>query len=113
MFEHEGRYWILDYKSNALGGDDSAYHLGALQAVVADKRYEVQGVIYLLALHRMLKSRLRASYDPARQLGGAVFLFLRGVGNLTTRGCCPLVADLDLLEKLDRLLPTAQLESAV
>lgn len=113
MFEHEGRYWILDYKSNALGDDDSAYHPGALQAVVADKRYEVQGVIYLLALHRMLKSRLGASYDPARQLGGAVFLFLRGVGNPATRGCCTLVADLDLLEKLDHLLPTAQLESAV
>jgi exodeoxyribonuclease V beta subunit len=112
MFEHEGRYWILDYKSNALGNDDGAYHLGALQAVVADKRYDVQGVIYLLALHRMLKSRLGASYDPARQIGGAVFLFLRGVGNPATRGCCPLVADLDLLEKLDRLLPTAQLESA-
>lgn len=113
MFEHEGRYWILDYKSNALGTDDGAYHLGALQAVVADKRYEVQGVIYLLALHRMLKSRLGSSYDPARQLGGAVFLFLRGVGNPATRGCCPLVADLNLLEKLDHLLPTAQLESAV
>ncbi len=112
MFEHEGRYWILDYKSNALGDDDSAYQLGALQAVVADKRYDVQGVIYLLALHRMLKSRLGASYDPARQLGGAVFLFLRGVGNPATRGCCPLLADLDLLEKIDRLLPTAQLESA-
>jgi exodeoxyribonuclease V beta subunit len=112
VFEHEGRYWILDYKTNALGDDDSAYHLAALQAAMADKRYEVQGVIYLLALHRMLKSRLGASYDPARQLGGALFLFLRGVGNPLTRGCCPLIPDLALLDELDRLLPNAQLEFA-
>jgi exodeoxyribonuclease V beta subunit len=112
VFEHEGRYWILDYKTNALGDDDSAYHLGALQAAMADKRYDVQGVIYLLALHRMLKSRLGTSYDPARQLGGALFLFLRGVGNPVTRGCCPLMPDLALLDEFDRLLPTAQLEFA-
>jgi exodeoxyribonuclease V beta subunit len=110
VFEHDGRYWILDYKSNALGNDDDAYHLGALQGAVVGKRYEVQGMIYLLALHRLLKERLGAAYEPARQLGGALFLFLRGVGNAATRGCCPLLPDPALLDTLDRLLPAPQLE---
>jgi exodeoxyribonuclease V beta subunit len=110
VFEHDGRYWILDYKSTALGNDDGAYHMAALQTALVDKRYEVQGMIYLLALHRMLKARLGAGYDPQRQLGGALFFFLRGIGNAVTRGCCPLTPDLAVLEALDRLLPAAQLE---
>jgi exodeoxyribonuclease V beta subunit len=112
VFEHDGRYWILDYKSTALGNDDAAYHAAALQAALVDKRYEVQGMIYLLALHRMLKTRLGATYDPSRQLGGALFLFLRGIGNPVTRGCCALPPDLALLDALDRLLPTPQMEIA-
>jgi exodeoxyribonuclease V beta subunit len=81
-----------------------------LQGAVVGKRYEVQGMIYLLALHRLLKERLGAAYEPARQLGGALFLFLRGVGNAATRGCCPLLPDPALLDTLDRLLPAPQLE---
>jgi exodeoxyribonuclease V beta subunit len=111
VFEHEGRYWILDYKSTTLGNEDGAYHTAALQAALVEKRYEVQGLIYLLALHRMLKARLGTAYDPQRQLGGALFFFLRGIGNASTRGCCPLTPDIALLEALDRLLPAAQLET--
>jgi exodeoxyribonuclease V beta subunit len=112
VFEHEGRYWILDYKSTALGSDDGAYHSAALQAALVDKRYEVQGMIYLLALHRMLKTRLGSAYDPARQLGGALFVFLRGIGNPNTRGCCALTPDLAVLEAFDRLLPAPHMECA-
>jgi exodeoxyribonuclease V beta subunit len=112
VFEHDGRYWILDYKSNALGAGDDAYHAAALQEALVAKRYDVQGMLYLLALHRLLRSRLGSAYLPERQLGGALFLFLRGVGNAATRGCCPLGPDLALLEELDRLLPAPQLECA-
>jgi exodeoxyribonuclease V beta subunit len=58
----------------------------------------------MLALHRLLRSRLGAAYDPARQLGGAVFLFLRGIANPATRGCYLLEPDLVLLDGLDQLL---------
>ena len=104
VFEHEGRYWVLDYKSNALGPGDSAYSKAAMAAGMAAHRYDIQGAIYMLALHRLLRSRLGAAYDPARQLGGALFFFLRGVANAATRGCYLLPPDLDLLDGLDRLL---------
>jgi exodeoxyribonuclease V beta subunit len=104
VFEHEGRYWVLDYKSNALGAGDSAYTHAAMHAGMAAHRYDIQGAIYMLALHRLLRSRLGAGYDPARQLGGAVFLFLRGIANPATHGCCLLEPDLILLDGIDRLL---------
>lgn len=110
VFEHNGRYWILDYKSTALGNHDNAYHPAALQAAVLEKRYEVQGMIYLLALHRVLKIRLGREYDPSQHLGGALFLFLRGIGNPETRGCCHLMPEAAWLEAFDALLPMPQLE---
>jgi exodeoxyribonuclease V beta subunit len=103
VFEHEGRYWVLDYKSNALGGGDAAYHKAALAHGMAAHRYDVQGAIYMLALHRLLRTRLGDAYDPASQLGGAIFYFLRGVGNGQTRGCYLLPPDAALLDGLDEL----------
>jgi exodeoxyribonuclease V beta subunit len=71
---------------------------------MAAHRYDIQGALYMLALHRLLKSRLGEQYDPATQLGGAIFLFLRGVANVHTRGCYLLEPKLALLDGLDRLL---------
>lgn len=104
VFEHEGRYWVLDYKSNALGPGDAAYTRTAMEAGMAEHRYEIQGSIYLLALHRLLRARLGDAYEPEYQLGGAVFMFLRGIANPDTRGCCVLAPDLELLDELERLL---------
>ena len=71
---------------------------------MAQHRYDVQGAIYMLALHRLLRSRLGASYDPQQHLGGAVFLFLRGIANADTRGCYWLAPQAALLDGLDQLL---------
>ena len=87
VFEHGGRYWVLDYKSNHLGDQDAAYDAAALAQAMALHRYDVQGALYMLALHRLLKARLGSSYQPEQQLGGAVYLFLRGVQG-PERGVC-------------------------
>lgn len=104
VIERDGRYWVLDYKSNMLGADDDAYTTPALAAGMAQHRYDVQGAIYMLALHRLLRSRLGDAYDPAQHLGGAVFLFLRGIANPDTHGCYWLAPQLALLDGLDQLL---------
>ncbi|MBL8394651.1 MAG: exodeoxyribonuclease V subunit beta [Candidatus Accumulibacter sp.] len=77
VFEHEGRYYVADYKSNWLGPDDAAYTPAAMGATILHARYELQYVLYLLALHRLLKARL-PNYDYDRHVGGAVYVFLRG-----------------------------------
>jgi len=74
VLQHDGRYWVVDYKSNKLPSYDSA----TLQDAVLHKRYEVQYVLYTLALHRLLKVRL-PGYDYAQHMGGAVYMFLRGI----------------------------------
>ncbi|MBN1930726.1 MAG: exodeoxyribonuclease V subunit beta [Desulfobacterales bacterium] len=78
VFCRHGRYYVLDYKSNYLGENDQAYGVEAMAGAMLEHRYDLQYVLYTLALHRLLKSRL-ADYDYQRDVGGAVYLFLRGV----------------------------------
>jgi exodeoxyribonuclease V beta subunit len=75
----DGRFGVLDHKSNALGDDDAAYTPAALAEAVLHHRYDVQGALYLVALHRLLRQRLGARYRAEQQLHGATFLFLRGI----------------------------------
>lgn len=78
VFEYQGRYWVLDYKTNHLGNGPAHYHASALQQAVLHHRYDLQAMLYLLALHRLLRARLGAAYQPQQHLGGAVYWFLRG-----------------------------------
>jgi exodeoxyribonuclease V beta subunit len=103
VFEHEGRYWVLDYKSNFLGEDDASYDGVALARAMAEHRYDVQAAIYMLALHRLLKQRLGESYKPHEHLGGAVYLFLRGIKG-PERGVCLLTKCTPLMDELDAML---------
>jgi exodeoxyribonuclease V beta subunit len=49
-----------------------------LQNAILEKRYEVQYVLYTLALHRLLTSRL-PDYDYDQHMGGCIYVFLRGI----------------------------------
>ena len=103
VFEHQGKFWVLDYKSNHLGDHDAAYDSAALASSMAEHRYDVQAALYMLALHRLLKSRLGSIYDPDKHLGGAVYLFLRGVKG-PQNGVCLIGASVPLLTALDAML---------
>ncbi|MEY4749603.1 MAG: hypothetical protein RIQ60_1817 [Pseudomonadota bacterium] len=109
VFESGGRYWVLDYKSNALGDDDAGYTAEALRDAMAAHRYDVQAALYLLALHRLLRLRLGERYDPAQHLGGAVYLFLRGIRGPES-GCCVIQPDATLLDALDQQLAGTSLQ---
>ncbi len=78
VFEHEGRFFILDWKSNHLGDTPAHYGQGALAAAMHDQGYHLQYLLYLVALDRYLRHRI-AGYSPEQHLGGAVYLFVRGV----------------------------------
>ncbi|MBP6801428.1 MAG: PD-(D/E)XK nuclease family protein, partial [Zoogloea sp.] len=101
VVEHEGRYYVIDYKSNWLGPDDAAYTATAMAQEILAKRYELQYVLYLLALHRLLKLRL-PDYDYEQHMGGALYLFLRG-SQSPTRGIHAERPPRELIESLDRL----------
>ena len=78
VFEHEGRYFVLDWKSNHLGDTPAHYGQDAMAAAMRDQGYHLQYLLYLVALDRYLRHRL-ADYRPEQHLGGAVYLFVRGV----------------------------------
>jgi exodeoxyribonuclease V beta subunit len=78
VLEHEGRYFVLDYKSNRLGGAIDAYAAAALVPAMARGHYWLQYLIYVVAVHRWLGRRL-AGYDYDRHFGGVRYLFLRGM----------------------------------
>jgi exodeoxyribonuclease V beta subunit len=73
IFERGGRWYVADYKSNRL----HRYHTAALNRVMLDAHYLLQARLYLLALHRHLRSNL-PDYEPDRHLGGVAYLFVRG-----------------------------------
>jgi len=110
VVEHDGRYYVIDYKSNWLGPDDAAYTAAAMQDEILAKRYELQYVLYLLALHRLLKLRL-PDYDYDRHMGGALYLFLRGA-HAPSRGLHAERPPRALIESLDRLFTRAKTTEA-
>jgi exodeoxyribonuclease V beta subunit len=79
IVEHDGRWYVADYKSNWLGVDELAYTPAAMRHSILDSRYELQYALYLLALHRQLRSRLGGAYDYDTHVGGAIYIYLRGV----------------------------------
>ena len=101
VYEHAGRYYVLDYKSNQLRD----YAPATLAQAVRDSEYDLQYVIYSLALHRWLRFRLGTAYDPTRHLGGVRYLFCRGLDALAadSPGIHALTLPVPLLESLDRL----------
>ncbi len=78
IVEQGGRYYVIDYKTNYLGPDEGSYTPSALQHAIHAHHYDLQYLIYLTALHRYLRQRL-PGYDPHSHLGGAQYLFLRGM----------------------------------
>jgi len=97
----DGRYYIVDYKSNDLGSAPEAYHPAALVAAMCAARYDVQMILYVLALHRQLRARL-PDYDYARHMGGAAYLFLRGQ-SAPGQGVVAVRPDVTLIDALDAL----------
>jgi exodeoxyribonuclease V beta subunit len=79
----DGRYVVVDYKTNRLGVPDAPltawdYRVTTMAEAMIQAHYPLQALLYNVALHRFLRWRL-AYYDPARHLGGVLYLFLRGM----------------------------------
>src|SRR5690606_28062797 len=84
-YVHDGRWYVLDYKSNRL----PRYDADGLREAMLHSEYDLQALVYTLALHRWLRFRLGDRYDYARDFGGIRYVFCRGI-ELDARGDdCP------------------------
>lgn len=78
IFEYEGKYYLSDYKSSHLGDNYQAYNFTAMLDNVEKNYYDLQYLIYSLALHRYLRQTL-ADYDVNQHFGGVYYLYIRGM----------------------------------
>lgn len=78
VFEHQGRYYVLDWKSNHLGHQPAAYAPESLAEAMAQHGYHLQSLLYSVALDRHLARRI-PDYRFEQHFGGSLYLFVRGV----------------------------------
>lgn len=81
MALHDGRWWIVDWKTNTLGSTRDHYDAAALRRAMQQHHFVLQYHLYVLALHRFLRARLGARYEYERDVGGVGYAFLRGLAS--------------------------------
>ena len=78
FFEHAGRYYIADWKSNWLGSQSDDYGAEEMAAAMLHHNYYLQADLYALAADLFLQQQV-AGYDYEKNFGGVFYVFLRGV----------------------------------
>ena len=78
IFQHDGRYYIVDWKSNFLGASIKDYARDLLGEIIKSNYYNLQYYIYTLALHQYLRWRM-PNYRYEKDFGGVFYIFIRGV----------------------------------
>jgi exodeoxyribonuclease V beta subunit len=79
----DARYLVVDYKTNHLGDTAADYSRARLAEAMLHSDYPLQALLYTVVLHRFLRWRV-SGYDPARHLGGVLYLFVRGMCGVDT-----------------------------
>jgi len=116
IFYHQGKYYVCDYKSTHLGDKFSDYTAISLLEDIEKNHYDLQYLIYSLALHRYLQQRL-PNYDATTHFGGVYYLYLRGMStdndatntiknnqlNTNSTGVYYQAINAQLLQQLDQL----------
>ena len=81
---NDSKWWIIDWKSNFLSTEDEIqslpknYNYENMRSEMIKHHYPLQSHLYLLAVHRLLKWRLK-DYVPDKHLGGYIYVFIRGL----------------------------------
>ena len=102
IFQADGKYYVCDYKSSHLGDNFSDYNDAAMRKNIEKNHYDLQYLIYALALHRHLKYAL-ADYDPQQHFGGIYYLYLRGMTDQNDHQGCGVYHRQITLEELAQL----------
>ena len=79
VFEHDGRYHVLDWKTNDLS-TKGGYGSAPMAQEMRHHHYILQYHLYMLALHRFLRLRLKG-YQYETHMGAAHYVFVRGISD--------------------------------
>jgi exodeoxyribonuclease V beta subunit len=76
-FRHDGRWWLVDYKTNHLGDALEDYGAASVDRAMIGGDYVLQYHLYAVALARFLRTRV-PGFDWDTSFGGVRYLFVRG-----------------------------------
>ncbi|MCK5880501.1 MAG: PD-(D/E)XK nuclease family protein, partial [Sinobacterium sp.] len=102
IFEHQGKFYVLDYKSNHLGHHFSDYHLEQMHDAMLDHNYDLQYLVYTCALHLYLQQRIH-NYAYDEHMGGIFYTFIRGVNEHDASGIYFKRPELSTIQRLSSL----------
>jgi exodeoxyribonuclease V beta subunit len=108
VFESNGRYYIIDWKSNDLGGSLNDYDRSGMAQSMHESYYYLQSAIYLFSLHKYLKKRI-PDYDFKQHIGGAFYMYVRGIKNdFADTGIYSIKPEIKTLELLETIFEAAE-----
>jgi exodeoxyribonuclease V beta subunit len=85
FFEHNQKFYILDWKSNFLGAQVDDYQSEQVRVAMEENNYHLQYLIYTIAVCRYLTLR-KPDFNYQRDFGGVIYLFVRGVRTNSSTG---------------------------
>lgn len=100
FFEHEGKYYVLDWKSTYLGNQIEEYAHASLQEAMNDNNYHLQYLIYTIAVKKYLESRM-THFNYENDFGGVLYLFVRGMRAGKQSGIYFTKPDYQTIQKLE------------
>jgi exodeoxyribonuclease V beta subunit len=103
LFEYNGKYYILDWKSNQLGNSTENYNTAGMEEAMKGSNYNLQFMIYTVAVKRWLEKRVE-NFNYEKQFGGIIYVFLRGVREGSETGIFKTKPQADKIESLEKLL---------
>ena len=103
FFEYNGKYYILDWKSNYLGDEVRYYEPQFLNSVMSESNYHLQYLIYTVAVKKYLQSRLPL-FDYEQHFGGVIYLFVRGVRSHSNTGVFVTRPTLQQIQSLEAMV---------
>jgi exodeoxyribonuclease V beta subunit len=106
VFRYEGKYYILDWKSNHLEDQVLDYSVGRIREAMADNNYHLQYHIYTMALCKYLRTRL-PDFDYERDYGVCFYLFVRGMRSGSDTGVFFHKPDASVIEYIQALTAVA------
>jgi exodeoxyribonuclease V beta subunit len=101
VFCHQGKFYLVDWKSNHLGSALENYTPDSLQGVMTENLYILQYHLYTLALYQLLRQR-KPNFDYETEFGGVFYIFFRGVAE-TQQGTFGVFEDRPPLSLINRL----------
>ncbi len=100
LFRHDGRFYILDWKSNHLGYSLVDYGPEGVSAAMQENNYHLQYLIYTVAVRRYLATRM-PTFDYERDFGGVIYLFVRGVREGSDSGVFFTKPEKEMVDRLE------------